>query len=512
MLRSPSDDRRRRLVALRRPRPTQHRLDAGEQLLRGEGLRDVVVGAQAQASHLVLLGALRCQHDDRAARPLANEPADLEAVEAREHHVEHDQIGLVCREALQRLLAAGRARDAVAGGLEVEADDLQVARLVVDGEYPLSGHRHGSPRGSVRSRPRRWRLRPSVATLCREPYRFGTCSAVWRRLTLWPRLAIGVTIGFFVLFAGFSVLGIRAVDASTNRILHERLAITEELAQDFDGLLQHRFSDLTAFDARPSTTEREASAPRGDLPRERRRVHDAHPPRRERHRGRLARAGCAGDRHAARREGGTSRASSRAGGRSISAAVPRLAWQAGRRARASRSAPTAPCAGSSSARSTLAGPDVTERLDAARRLGSTGHAELVGPNGIALASTEPGPTLAPGEHLAFYREMLKAAQPGHRERPVTPTHHEPAGLGSTRHAMAFVRLSAAPWAVALGGTDERDIRSGAPPPADAHVRRRRLARRPLAAHPARRPLARAPGPRTSPAPPRRWPPGTSNER
>src|SRR5512143_4379095 len=74
----------------------------------------------------------------------------------------------------------------------------------------------------------------------------------WRRLTLWPRLAIGVTIGFLVLFAGFSVLGIRAVDASTNRILLERLAITEELAQDFDGMLQHRFSDLTAFDARPS--------------------------------------------------------------------------------------------------------------------------------------------------------------------------------------------------------------------------------------------------------------------
>src|SRR5512142_780193 len=74
----------------------------------------------------------------------------------------------------------------------------------------------------------------------------------WGRLMLWPRLAIGVTIGFLVLFVGFSVLGIRAVDASTNRILHERLAITEELAQDFDGLLQHRFSDLTAFDARPS--------------------------------------------------------------------------------------------------------------------------------------------------------------------------------------------------------------------------------------------------------------------
>jgi len=76
-------------------------------------------------------------------------------VEAGEHHVEHDQIGLVRRQCVQRLLAAGRARNAVAGGFEVEADDLQVARLVVDGENQLSGHRHSSPRDTVRSRLRR---------------------------------------------------------------------------------------------------------------------------------------------------------------------------------------------------------------------------------------------------------------------------------------------------------------------------------------------------------------------
>src|SRR5512142_1357911 len=74
----------------------------------------------------------------------------------------------------------------------------------------------------------------------------------WGRLMLWPRLAVGVTIGFLVLFAGFSVLGIRAVDASTNRILHERLAITEEPAEDVDGVLEHRLAGPAAFDARPA--------------------------------------------------------------------------------------------------------------------------------------------------------------------------------------------------------------------------------------------------------------------
>jgi two-component system sensor histidine kinase KdpD len=101
----------------------------------------------------------------------------------------------------------------------------------------------------------------------------------------------------------------------------------------------------------------------------------------------------------------------------------------------------------------LASLDVTERLDAARRLGKTGHAELVGPGGVALASTEPGAALHPGEHLSFYREMLKAGRPGIANVQVTPDAHDPAELRNTRHAMAFVPLRAAPWAVALGGTE-----------------------------------------------------------
>jgi signal transduction histidine kinase/HAMP domain-containing protein len=274
--------------------------------------------------------------------------------------------------------------------------------------------------------------------------------ALWRRLTLWPRLAIGVTIGFAVLFAGFSVLGIRAVDASTNRILHERLAITEELAEDFEGLLDHRFSDLMAFDPRSASPRVRQQLlaeifhasgaaftsvvfldPNGRVV------------------GSLGRGAPAVAARLVRR-GYVSRVLS-SGRRTLSAPFrdrqgrPVVALgvpvrEGGRKA------------GILIGTLDLAGPDVTTRLDSARQLGSSGHAELVGPAGITLASTEPGAALAAGEHLAFYRKMLVSDRPAIESVPVTPGHREPADLQNERHVMAFVRLSNAPWGVALGGT------------------------------------------------------------
>ena len=273
--------------------------------------------------------------------------------------------------------------------------------------------------------------------------------AVWRRLTLWPRLAIGVTIGFLVLFAGFSVLGIRAVDASTNRILHERLAITEELADDFDGLLQHRFADLTAFDphpASPSVQRRLLAevyhASGGAFTSVS--LYDAS--------GRLVSSLGRGAPAAGVRAGPYVARVLSSGQRAISAPFrdasgrPVVALAVPLRTRGSEH-------GVLVGTLDLAGFDVRGRLDAARRLGRTGHAELVGIGGIALASTEAGAALVPGEHLSFYRRMLKSTRPGIANVPVTPNDQEPANLRHRRHTMAFVRLSAAPWAVALGGTE-----------------------------------------------------------
>ena len=141
----------------------------------------------------------------------------------------------------------------------------------------------------------------------------------------------------------------------------------------------------------------------------------------------------------------------------------------------------------------LAGPDVMRRLDAARRLGKHGarRARRPGRDRARLDRVRRG--ARPGEHLAFYRTMLKAAKPGIADVSVTPGDHEPGRrCDAERHVMAFVRLAAAPWGVALGGTDSETY-------APAHRLRRtlllaggELARRALAAHPARRPPPRPP--------------------
>ncbi|HKI91018.1 MAG TPA: ATP-binding protein [Gaiellaceae bacterium] len=275
--------------------------------------------------------------------------------------------------------------------------------------------------------------------------------SVWTRLTLWPRLAIGVTLGFGILFAGFSVLGIRAVDESTNRILQERLVIAEMLARDFDGLLEHDFSDLSAFNAAAVSSPGERAllgeiyqngsgefATVSLLELDGRvlvSLGPGAPPK---------------GAFLARRFGV---ASVLAGG---AQSISNPFWDSLHRpvvalavAIRDRTGPRAVLVGTLD----LTGPAVMQRLDAARRLGRTGHAELVGPGGMALASTEFDDVLKPGEHAAFYRSMLEASKPGIGDVVHTGPDPSPNDGDGERHVMAFARLAGAPWGVALGGTD-----------------------------------------------------------
>ncbi len=293
----------------------------------------------------------------------------------------------------------------------------------------------------------------------------GRLLSFWTRLALWPRLAIGVTLGFGILFAGFSVVGLRAVNESTNRILQQRLAITEMLANDFDGLLRHDFDDLRAFTpaALSSPAEHELLAEiyqHGD--------------------GEFATVSLLGP-------DGRVRVS-------LGAAAPRVGASLARKpyvarllagARQSVSLPywdarhrpvvalATPLGGHGSPRALLVGtleltgPAVMRRLDAARKLGKTGHAELVGPGGIALASTEFSDELRPGEHAVFYRKMLEASKPGIGDVSHNGTDPSPSDGDNERHVMAFARLVTAPWGVALGGTDSETF-------ASAHRLRRTL--------------------------------------
>ena len=62
----------------------------------------------------------------------AQAPADLEAVQLREHHVENDQVDALLREAVERLLAVVRRHDAEAVARERERQQLLKRLLVVD--------------------------------------------------------------------------------------------------------------------------------------------------------------------------------------------------------------------------------------------------------------------------------------------------------------------------------------------------------------------------------------------
>ena len=79
------------------------------ELLHGEGLDDVIVGAERQAAHALALLAARREHDHRhvarlVARP--QPPANFEAGDARQHPVENDEIRRSLRDAQFRFVAS----------------------------------------------------------------------------------------------------------------------------------------------------------------------------------------------------------------------------------------------------------------------------------------------------------------------------------------------------------------------------------------------------------------------
>ena len=82
-----------------------------EQLGERERLGQVVVGAAVEPGDAVLDRVARGQHQDRRPDAVVAQPAaGLEAVDARQHHVEHDRVVLGRAGHPQRVLAAARRR------------------------------------------------------------------------------------------------------------------------------------------------------------------------------------------------------------------------------------------------------------------------------------------------------------------------------------------------------------------------------------------------------------------
>ena len=132
----------------------QHGVDAGDELVEHERLRDVVVATAPEALEHVAAGRARRQEDDRRLLAVrAQPPAHLEAVEAGHQHVEHDdvrrrrgdlgqRVGTVDRDARLEAGVAQRGADHVADGVVV-VDDQHVRshRRTVESRQPQSNLR-----------------------------------------------------------------------------------------------------------------------------------------------------------------------------------------------------------------------------------------------------------------------------------------------------------------------------------------------------------------------------------
>src|SRR2546430_5842359 len=124
----------------------QKRAHPAAELANRERLRDVVVGAELETEHLVELVVARGQHDDRHGARGPEPLADLEAVELRQHHVEHDQVDVLALEAFECLLAVTRLQHTKAVAFEGIGEELLNRVLVVDEQNGRGiWHRQGPP-------------------------------------------------------------------------------------------------------------------------------------------------------------------------------------------------------------------------------------------------------------------------------------------------------------------------------------------------------------------------------
>ena len=115
-------------------RPAEDRPDAGHELGRRERLRQVVVGALAQAEDPVADRAARRQDEDRHVAVGPGPPDHRHPVDLGEHQVEDDEAGRVLLDRAQRGPSVAGGDDRVALALEVRADEGDDLRVVVDDE------------------------------------------------------------------------------------------------------------------------------------------------------------------------------------------------------------------------------------------------------------------------------------------------------------------------------------------------------------------------------------------
>ncbi len=119
--------------------PAQRRPDPGFEHGRGHRLDHVVVGARLQAPHDVGVVAPRGQHDHGHRGPARTQPsADLEAVDAGQHQVEHGEFDGRARrvgEEGEGVLTGGGRGDVVAVPAQHQFHAVAHGHVVLDQQY-----------------------------------------------------------------------------------------------------------------------------------------------------------------------------------------------------------------------------------------------------------------------------------------------------------------------------------------------------------------------------------------
>ena len=139
--------------------PPEHRANACLEHPGLHRLDHVVVGARLQPGHHVHVVGARGQHDDRYVTGGAYAAADLESVYARQHQIEHDDVGQVRTQPVQPLLAGLHRAHAVPVLGQGQLKALPHGRVILDQQHSRHAaefHRtlHHSPAGQpIHCRP-----------------------------------------------------------------------------------------------------------------------------------------------------------------------------------------------------------------------------------------------------------------------------------------------------------------------------------------------------------------------